>query len=57
MDLQGSPRKSQKDGQEDKGVSKQLGGLPLALFPLPGPLGLPPDSSAVSLSIHHTALC
>ena len=33
---------NQKEGQEDQGTLKQLGGVsPLALSPFPGPIGLP----------------
>ena len=36
---------TQKEGQEDQGTLKQLGGLSRALFPLPGPYRLPSGSS------------
>ena len=40
MNCQGALRKSQKEGQEDLGKVKELGGLPLAVLRSPGPLGL-----------------
>jgi hypothetical protein len=54
--LTGSPGKSQKEGQEDQGTLKQLGGSPLSILPRPGPPGHPSGSSLGSLSIHQTAL-
>ena len=46
------PRQSQKEGQEDQGTLKHLGGPSLAFLHLPGPPGLPlgfPWLSLVSL--------
>ena len=40
MDCQRA-RKRQKEGLADQGTLKKLGGIPLALLPLPGPPGLP----------------
>ena len=50
--MRGSPGKSQKEGQEDQMFLKQLGGVPLALLPLRGRLGLPSGSSLGALSIN-----
>ena len=54
--LSGSPGKSQKEGQEDQGEIKELGGAPLAVLRSPGPPGLPSGSSLGSLTIHQTGL-
>ena len=54
--LTGSRGKSQKEGQEDQGEIKELGGTPLAVSGSPGPPGLPSGSSLGSLSIHQTCL-
>ena len=40
-EVPGSPGKSQKEGHEDQGEAKELGGTPLAVFRSLGPLGLP----------------
>ena len=57
-DLRGLPgpqgplsSKSQKEGQEDQGTLKQLGGGPASSFPLSGPPGLPFGSSLGSLNL------
>ena len=51
----GRPGKSQKEGQEDQGTLKALGGgSTLALLPLPGPPVLPFGSSLASLELHQT---
>ena len=49
MEFQGRPGKSQKEGQEDKGEVKELGGTPLGLLGSPGPPGLPSGSSLACL--------
>ena len=55
--LPGNPGKSQKEGQEYQGETKQLGEFPLALLRLPGPPGLPSGSSSLgSLAVHQTTL-
>ena len=46
------PGKSQKEGKEDQGTCKQLGGgPPLAVLVLSGPPGLPSGSSLGSLEL------
>ena len=35
---------SQQEGKEDEGTLKELGGVPLAVLPLPGPPGIPSGS-------------
>ena len=47
----GSRRGPWGGGQEDRGEVKGLGRLPLALWLLPGPPGLPSDSSVGSLEL------
>ena len=54
--LIGSPGKSQKEGQEDQGEIKEIGGPPLIVLRSPGPPGLPSGSSLGSLTIHQTSL-
>ena len=56
MEVPGSEGKSQKEGQEDQGALKQLGGSSLFLLPLPGPPGLPSGSSLASLELHQNSL-
>ena len=45
-------REAQKEGQEDQGEVKELGGTPLRLFGSPGPPGLPSGSSLAALDLH-----
>ena len=56
LELPGRPGKSQKEGQEDQGEVKELGGTPLGLLGSPGPPGLPSGSSLASLELHQTSL-
>ena len=44
------PKKSQKEGQEDKETFRQLWSSPQAILSLPGTPGLPPGSSMASLA-------
>ena len=50
-EVPGSPGKSRKEGQEEQRTLKQLGGVSLALLPLPGLVGLPFGSSLGSLEL------
>ena len=51
-----SPGKMRQEVQQDRGTLKQLRGSLLALFPLPGPLGLPFDVCQGSLELCGTPL-
>ena len=47
----GSPGKSRKEGHEDQGQAKELGGTPLAVLRSPGPPGLPSGYPLGSLEL------